>query len=216
MTSYWGPLGWATLHTVAALYPERPSEEEQSLLRQWITSFGTCITCPSCQGHFLQMVNTYSSRHPNWYTSRAEFTLFMLRAHNTVNRRSGKKVYNFVESINELERLYTHDFARARRREYLQYLQKDWGRLTTLSGISTLIRVRELNMTEQEYWSIRRLDWNDIRNIIPENTDIMTPITAAPPQSSMARMANSGSFNMSPQRFRLPSGSTAGFGLMSK
>ena len=34
MTKRWGPLGWATLHSIAALYPNSPSDyEKQMILR---------------------------------------------------------------------------------------------------------------------------------------------------------------------------------------
>lgn len=177
MTKYWGPLGWATLHTVSALYPEAPSSAEQDLARTWIQSFADCIACPTCQGHFKRMLERYLTVVPNPFASRTEFVLFVLRAHNTVNRRLGKKVYTLEETWSELRR-WIPDTAtgRARRAEYIRYLRTDWGRQTNLAGISALIRVRDLSMTEQQYWGSRQLDWDALSASIPSTLDVLTPI----------------------------------------
>lgn len=177
MTKYWGPLGWATLHTVSALYPDTPSSAEQSLARTWMQSFADCIACPTCQGHFKTMLERYLTTVPNPFASRKDFVLFVMRAHNTVNRRLGKKVYTLEESWSEL-RTWIPDTAtgRARRAEYIRYLRLDWGRQTNLAGISALIRVRDLSMTEQQYWSTKELDWDSLREVIPYTTDIGIPI----------------------------------------
>lgn len=179
MTKHWGPLGWATLHTVSALYPDSPTPAEQALAKQWIQSFGDCIVCPKCQGHFKTMFDRYLTAVPTLFGSRKEFVLFVLRAHNTVNRRLGKKVYTLDESWAELRRWVPDTTTgRARRADYIRYLRMDWGRQTNLAGISALIRVRDLTMTEQQYWGVRQLEWDTVQSLIPESSDILTPIVA--------------------------------------
>jgi len=177
MTKYWGPLGWATLHTVSAIYPETPTPAEQALARQWIQSFADCIACPTCQGHFKTMLDRYLGLVPDVFSSRREFVLFVLRAHNTVNRRLGKKIYTLDESFAELRRwIPDTGVGRARRSEYIRYLRADWGRQTNLAGVSALIRVRDLSMTEQQYWGVRQFEWDTVRSTIPDSSDVLTPI----------------------------------------
>jgi FAD-linked sulfhydryl oxidase len=175
MTKYWGPLGWTTLHTVSALYPDRPTSAEIELAKNWIQQFADCITCPSCQGHFKTMLGVYQSRNPNMFASRREFSLFVIRAHNTVNRRLGKKIYTYDDVWNTVAQ-WDDSKAKSKRYEYLTYLRRDWGSQTTLAGITALGRVRDLTMAEQQYWSQRTLDWNKVRSVITSADDLLTPI----------------------------------------
>ena len=175
MTKYWGPLGWTTLHTVSALYPDNPTSAEMELAKNWIQQFADCITCPSCQGHFKTMLALYQSRNPAMFSSRREFCLFVIRAHNTVNRRLGKKIYTYDDVWTAVAQWDTSK-AKSKRYEYLTYLRRDWGSQNTLAGISALTRVRDLFMTEQQYWSDRVLDWNKVKTVVKPTDDLGTPI----------------------------------------
>jgi hypothetical protein len=214
MTKYWGPLGWATLHTVAALYPDQPTIAEQDLARQWVHSFADCIACPTCQGHFKKMLERYLAVVTNPFASRREFALFVLRAHNTVNRRLGKRVFSVEESFAEVRRwIPNSETARARRAEYIRYLRVDWGRQTNLAGISALIRVRDLSMTEQQYWGTRTFDWNSVQEIVPATADILTPIVSE--QRTVSSVLPT--IRIQPQRFQLrTSAPNALFSLISR
>ena len=57
MTKAWGPLGWATLHSIACLYPDQPSEYEKELLNKWFDSFQRTIVCEKCREHFFELLN---------------------------------------------------------------------------------------------------------------------------------------------------------------
>jgi len=187
MTKYWGPLGWTTLHTVSALYPDNPTSAEIELVKNWIQEFADCITCPNCQGHFKTMLGLYQSRNPNMFSSRREFSLFVIRAHNTVNRRLGKKIYTYDEIWNTVAQ-WNNSTAKSKRYEYLTYLQRDWGSQTTLAGISALTRVRDLTMAEQQYWSQRALNWDAVKTVIASTDDIVTPIVETVKRSSNAAL----------------------------
>ena len=162
MTKGWGPLGWATLHSIAALYPDSPSENEKQLLSHWMVSFNETILCPSCLKHFHEMLVEYTYKYPNWMSSRRTVVEFVFRAHNTVNLRLNKKVYTFDEAIAELRTFLPEDQATARRREYLVYIRGDWIRNMTLSGISVVPKLKELNNVESDYWGMRSLSWSDL------------------------------------------------------
>ena len=214
MTKHWGPLGWATLHSVSALYPDTPTAAEQDLARQWIQSFGDCISCPTCQGHFKTMCSRYLSIVSNPYANRKEFILFVMRAHNTVTRRVKKRVYTLTESLNELSQWIPDTGAgAARRAEYIRYLRFDWGRQTNLAGISALIRVRDLTMTEQQYWSSRTLDWDSVHAILPDTTDVVSPIVVDPPSTPTILPT----IRVQPQRFQVRTAAPSGlFSLISR
>jgi hypothetical protein len=216
MTTYWGPLGWGTLHTIAALYPESPSEKEQQLVRNWFDSFAYCITCPKCQTHFTTMYTDYKNSHPEMFSSRKELTTFVFRAHNTVNRRLGKPVYTLDQSFALLQnRFPTIQSAQQVRREYLVYLQKDWGRQTTLQGINSLMRVRDLTMVEQQYWNSRSLDWESVRSELPSTLDITSPIAPMPARTASSLLSMP-TVRATPQRVRVPQASKSLFSLISR
>ena len=77
MTKLWGPLGWMTLHSVSAIYPESPSQEEKVLLNSFVEAFKETITCPTCKNHFTRMFHTYKIIHPEWNSSRFDLFLFV-------------------------------------------------------------------------------------------------------------------------------------------
>lgn len=162
MTKGWGPLGWATLHSISAVYPDTPSDLELEMFSRWLVSFTGTILCPSCLQHFTDMVSEYDHRFPNWRKSKRGVVEFVFRAHNTVNARNRGKVYTFKESLDELAVFLPEDRAVAVRLEYLNYIRNDWMKNMTLSGISTAPKLRELNLIEENYWSQRTFKWTDL------------------------------------------------------
>ena len=163
MTKRWGPLGWATLHSIAALYPDSPSEYEKHMLLRWMFAFRDTILCPSCQSHFSEMFDSYTRTRPHWCDSRKDLSEFIFRAHNTVNARTQKPVYSFKESVAELERVFPAARSTEFRRSYLLYIRHDWMRNMTIDGIKSFSKIRELNLIESEVWEKRdAFAWTDL------------------------------------------------------
>lgn len=163
MTKKWGPMGWATLHSVAAAYPDSPSEYEKEMLSRWIKSFSETILCPSCMKHFADMFGDYERKHPDWRNSRKNFSQFVFRAHNTVNARTHKPILTFAQCMEALQSIMpTAADATQIRREYLVYIRTDWMRNMTLTGISSFSKIKELNMIESDYWGVQTFVWEDI------------------------------------------------------
>lgn len=163
MTKHWGPLGWATLHSIAALYPDSPSDYEKYMILRWIHSFRDTILCPSCQSHFTMMFDSYIHSNPHWWNSRKELSQFVFRAHNTVNVRTHKRVYSLIESVEELERVFPEERCSDIRKSYLIYIRNDWMRNMTIEGITSFSKIKELNLIETEYWERRpAFAWSDL------------------------------------------------------
>lgn len=162
MTKHWGPLGWVTLHSVAACYPDSPTDYEKQMLLRWMSAFRETILCPSCQAHFAGMFDSYIHKYPHWWDSRKDFCEFVFRAHNTVNARTHKGIYSFAESIAELEKVYPAPRCAEIRRFYLTYIRQDWMKNITIEGISSFTKIKELNMIEAEYWGRKAFEWKDL------------------------------------------------------
>ena len=167
MTNKWGPMGWATLHSVAACYPDNPSEYEKEMLSRWIKSFGETILCPACLKHFADMLSNYTSKYPNWRDSRKHFCQFVFRAHNTVNVRTHKPVYTFRQSIDELQKVFPSSEVINVRRAYLVYIRSDWMKNMTIAGVSSFSKLKELNAIENDYWGTKTFEWTDLLQYEP-------------------------------------------------
>ena len=168
MTQAWGPLGWATLHSVAALYPDNPTDLEKSLIVKWLDSFRNCIVCSVCKEHFSALLREYIVLYPNWNASRKDLSLFVLRAHNTVNvRQLGRNALSMEEAFARLRQNIDPSKAAAKRKSYIVYIRADWGKSLNFDGFTAAKYIKELIMIETDYLSSRPLfSWDEIRDLV--------------------------------------------------
>lgn len=168
MTKAWGPLGWATLHSVAALYPDNPTELEKSLIIKWLDSFRNCIVCSVCKEHFSSLLREYIVIYPNWNASRKDLSLFVLRAHNTVNvRQLGRNSLSMDEAFVRLNQYIEPSKAAAKRKSYIVYIRNDWGKSLNFDGFTAAKYIKELIMIETDYFASRPLfSWDEIRDLV--------------------------------------------------
>ena len=81
-----GQATWSFLHTMAAVYPEQPSEVEQRSAQQLLDALGWLYPCRECAVHFR---STLSARPPR-VASRRELSEWLCETHNEVNGRLDK------------------------------------------------------------------------------------------------------------------------------
>lgn len=174
MTAIWGPLGWMTLHSTAFAYPENPLPSERELMTTWLDMFRNTITCPSCKQHFTDLLANYRSVFPNMLQNRHEFIMFTFRAHNAVNRRLKKPVYNTVEEcIATLRNNVKSRTASDYRISYINHITRHWQSFQDVSGIVALKSIREMRRIETEYISSRDTNFRiEVRPdvvVLPQN-----------------------------------------------
>ena len=174
MTAIWGPLGWMTLHSTACAYPETPTNSERELMNTWLDMFRDTITCPSCKGHFTDLLANYKKTFPNMLQSRHEFVMFTFRAHNAVNRRLNKPVYGSVdECMMTLRNNVKNRSAKDYRISYINHITRHWRTLQDVTGIVALKKINEMKRIEMEYVSLRDTNFTvNIRTdvvILPQN-----------------------------------------------
>lgn len=163
-TKFWGPLGWMTLHTVSAIYPENPTLEEKLLLERFMETFRECISCVHCKGHFTSMFNTYRRTHPEWNSSRFDFFLFVCRAHNTVNRRLDKPVLQTLnDCINRLKEITKVTSGLKYRTAYINYLIQNWSREQSGEGFMNVGYSRQLKKIIEEYFNPRDIGLEEFK-----------------------------------------------------
>lgn len=183
MTSLWGPLGWMTLHSVSLLYPEVPSQADKEILKRYMIVFRDSISCPSCHQHFKVIFQNYTTSHPEWNSSRFQFFLFVVRAHNTVNQRLNKpKPATIQECLNMYRQNTQINSGLFYRQKYLEYLARNWGREMTGDGMMHMGEVREMRRITEEYWN--RMN-SESTSTFDMNADVLALINETPPTRSI-------------------------------
>ena len=186
MTTLWGPLGWMTLHSISLLYPEVPSSTDKQILKRFMVLFQDTISCPSCHKHFKVIFENYVRKYPDWADSRFNFFLFIVRAHNTVNKRLNKPRPDSVQACLDMFANTTKVTpAAVYRQKYMEYLVRNWGRELSGEGMMRIAEVRELRKIMNEYWNTKTDEstatFNKTASVIelidetPEFRSIMTP-----------------------------------------
>jgi hypothetical protein len=176
-TKFWGPLGWMTLHSISAIYPEKPTSEERLILEKFVEVFRESITCAHCKSHFTSMLNTYRRVHPEWSSSRYHFFLFVCRAHNTVNKRLDKPIIQTLNDCIETLKTATKVTTPSQYRDaYINYLLSNWSREFTGDGAISLGAARQLKRINDEYFAPRDKGYDiyffengSVTEIIPED-----------------------------------------------
>ena len=85
-----GRSSWTLLHSIAAQYPDTPSRTQQSDLLRFVDLFSKLYPCWTCAEDF----QSYISREVPQVKSRDEFGQWLCGAHNDVNRKLGKPVFD--------------------------------------------------------------------------------------------------------------------------
>ena len=211
MTAVWGPLGWMTLHSISTSYPENPSPTERQLLYSWLDMFRDTITCPHCKDHFSTMLQNYRVRFPTMLNSRQELSMFVFRAHNTVNARLSKPVYKTLDECMTVLRKNTEARSAAEYRiAYLNHITRHWMTLQDITGIVALKKINEMRKIEMEYFGPRDTRFNvtltDLGVVVPhewmEGKSAQPPSPTASLRFTPGKPVNAG-FRMVGGRIRL-------------
>ncbi|KAG4300790.1 hypothetical protein PCANB_002857 [Pneumocystis canis] len=86
---------WTLLHTMAANYPESATLEEQIEMRNFLTIFSKRYPCFYCAQDFREWMR--QKENQIMAGSREELSLWMCQAHNEVNRKLGKPIFDCIK-----------------------------------------------------------------------------------------------------------------------
>jgi mitochondrial FAD-linked sulfhydryl oxidase len=84
-----GQATWTFLHSMAAYYPESPSDEEKKSVAGLIKSLELLYPCSHCRQQFQIDIQT----NPPRLNSRTEFSMWLCEQHNLVNELIGKPLF---------------------------------------------------------------------------------------------------------------------------
>lgn len=85
-----GRAGWKMIHTILAQYPEEPTEEDRMTLSTYLKLLSRVYPCRECAEHFQELLKLY----PPQLSSRKAAVMWGCDAHNKVNKRLGKEIFD--------------------------------------------------------------------------------------------------------------------------
>lgn len=81
---------WTFLHTMAAYFPESPTNEQKINATQFLNQFSQLYPCGYCAEH----LQSYIKDHPPTVDSNHALSSWMCIMHNDVNERLGKPKFD--------------------------------------------------------------------------------------------------------------------------
>ncbi|CAD5121601.1 DgyrCDS10098 [Dimorphilus gyrociliatus] len=91
-----GRSGWTVLHTMAAYYPENPSENVQKDMKNFMTLLSRLYPCKRCAKDLRKDLKD----DPPDVTSQKSLANWMCNLHNKVNEKLGKPLFD-CSKVNE-------------------------------------------------------------------------------------------------------------------
>uniref|UniRef100_A0A1B6DWF0 Sulfhydryl oxidase n=1 Tax=Clastoptera arizonana TaxID=38151 RepID=A0A1B6DWF0_9HEMI len=85
-----GTSTWGFLHTVAAYYPENPTENQKKDITQLFSIISRVYPCDSCAQHFRGLL----ARSPPVVNNRDDLSSWLCWIHNKVNERLHKPLFD--------------------------------------------------------------------------------------------------------------------------
>ncbi|KWU46745.1 hypothetical protein RHOSPDRAFT_8540, partial [Rhodotorula sp. JG-1b] len=93
-----GRASWKLLHTMAARFPEQPTENERETFKSFLHMFSRLYPCGECAAEFQQLLR----KHPPQTSSRGVASMYLCHLHNLVNDRLGKDEFDCGENLKEI------------------------------------------------------------------------------------------------------------------
>ncbi|PWA75172.1 erv1/Alr family protein [Artemisia annua] len=84
-----GRATWTFIHTLGAQYPEKPTRQQKKDVKELMAILSRMYPCQECADHFKEVLRS----NPVNAGSQAEFSQWLCRVHNVVNRSLGKPIF---------------------------------------------------------------------------------------------------------------------------
>ncbi|KAL6255130.1 hypothetical protein P5V15_013460 [Pogonomyrmex californicus] len=85
-----GSKTWAVLHTMAAYYPDKPSQQQKADMNSFFHTFSRFYPCNVCAEDMQEQLR----RSPPETSSQEKLTQWLCRIHNEVNKKIGKPEFD--------------------------------------------------------------------------------------------------------------------------
>lgn len=81
---------WSLLHTISVYYPEKPTTDEQELMKNFIKGLARFYPCETCAKDFQTEIHN----DPPQTETRHSLSMWWCRQHNRVNKKLGKQQFD--------------------------------------------------------------------------------------------------------------------------
>ena len=99
----WGPNAWRYLHSTSLSYPKNPTANEKARMKAYLFEFAHFLPCKLCSNDFIKFLETRLAEInvdlQKELKSRENFVMFIIDAHNYVNKKLNKKVYTYEQAV---------------------------------------------------------------------------------------------------------------------
>ena len=102
----WGEHAWIFLHTITLNYPEEPTFSDKYNYKILFESLKDTLPCPTCREHYKENITLY----PIDLSSREALVKWLIKIHNLVNEKNGKRKLSYEEVIDYYKSLYNPTF----------------------------------------------------------------------------------------------------------
>jgi len=152
-------MGWMTLHSVSASYPDEPTDSDKAILNEYMNAFAHSIACHICNTHFASLFSTYKQNVPTWDNSKRDLFIAVCRMHNNVNARLHKpRPTTIAQAIEWLKTAISYTNQSEFKKKYLTYLSGQFG----IQQYSQYAAVTKMKKITEEYWNPREVSYDSL------------------------------------------------------
>lgn len=101
----WGIHGWKFIHHIALGYPNSPTENDKNNYKSFFSLLGNILPCHLCTDHYNEHLLIYPLTN-TVLSNKTNFINWTIDMHNEVNKKNGKKIYNYDEALKLIKNNY--------------------------------------------------------------------------------------------------------------
>lgn len=101
----WGPHMWFVLHSMTLGYPNQPTDQDKTTIKNFFINLQNNLPCQSCQENYKK----HLAKHPltdNILNSQKQLVNWLIAVHNSVNVMTGKRTYSYDEVMKKYNQAY--------------------------------------------------------------------------------------------------------------
>jgi FAD-linked sulfhydryl oxidase len=95
----WGPAIWFSLHSIAAAYPEKPTEQDRESIVKLFEGLSLRLPCGICSVHLQEELKSFPIYEHT--ESKVQLEKYVYDLHNRVNTKSGKSITHTFEEVQD-------------------------------------------------------------------------------------------------------------------
>jgi hypothetical protein len=101
--SVWGKYLWSSIHFIALGFPDKPTQEDKNIYRQFYTDFWKVIPCHKCSQNYIKHLQELPIE-PYLVDNMTLFE-WTVKLHNIVNKKLHKREWSLEEAKDKFRNL---------------------------------------------------------------------------------------------------------------